>query len=224
MPTNLLNFTRGESPGNIHAADYCLALVYSGGTHVCHLPASGWCPSCDSCSSFLLPQFFTRLSLVDRTSAFPLGSSGLQLWWWSWDPCAACAQSSAITSWCWWSLYLLAGAMLRGHGWRWFLAKRCFGFFWDLSCEKTTACQGRARLSMCKDLLAYFSWLTALTSLTPEVYRKRVSSCVHKILLRNFPWRNIHKYRSFGPFMTLSPKQRSRLLAILNQHLLFSFL
>ena len=49
-------------------------------TSVCHLPASGRCPSCGSCSSFPLPQFFSRLSSVNHASAFPQGSSGLQLW------------------------------------------------------------------------------------------------------------------------------------------------
>ena len=46
----------------------------SSSTPVCHWPASGWCPSCSSCSSFPLPQFFARLSSVDHASAFPPGS------------------------------------------------------------------------------------------------------------------------------------------------------
>ena len=41
----------------------------------CQWPASGWCPSRGSCSSFQLPQFFARLSLVDHTSTLSLGSS-----------------------------------------------------------------------------------------------------------------------------------------------------
>ena len=114
-------------------------------TPFCHWPASGWCPSCGSCSSFPLPQPFTRFSSVDHASALPLGSSGLQLWWWSWYPSAAWAQSSAIASW-WWSPYL-AGIMRRGHGWRWFLAKRCIGFSRGLPCERMTASQGHARSS-----------------------------------------------------------------------------
>ena len=108
-------------------------LVHRAATKLLHpylWPAPGWCPSCGSCSLFPLPQFFPWLSSVDHASAFPLGSSGLQLWWWSWHPCAARAQSSAISSWWWWSPYPLAGTVLRGHGWRWFLARKCIGFSW----------------------------------------------------------------------------------------------
>ena len=71
----------------------------SSSTSDCHWPASGQCQSCSSYSSFPLPQFFTRLSPVEHTSAFPLGSTGLQLWGWSWHPHAARAQSSAFASW-----------------------------------------------------------------------------------------------------------------------------
>ena len=99
-----------------------------------------WCPSCASSSSFPLPQFFARLSSVDHSVAFPLGSSGLQLWWWSLRPCAARAQSSAITSWWWWSPYCLACTVLRGHSW--VLARRCVGLSWGLSCERATSWQG----------------------------------------------------------------------------------
>ena len=88
-------------------------------------PLSGWCPRCGS-SSFLLPQFFARLSSVDHPSTFPLGSNGLQLWWWSWHPCAARAQSSNTASWWWWSPYPLAGTALRCHGWKWFLDKKMY--------------------------------------------------------------------------------------------------
>ena len=66
-----------------------------------------------------------QLSSVDCTSAAPLGSVGLQLWWWSWHPCAAHAQSSAINFWWWWSPYHLAGTLLRSPGCRCFLARRC---------------------------------------------------------------------------------------------------
>ena len=45
----------------------------SSSTHVCHWPASGWCPGCGSCSSFPFPQFFARLPSVDHASAFPSG-------------------------------------------------------------------------------------------------------------------------------------------------------
>ena len=109
---------------------------------VCHWPACGWCPSCGSSSSFPLPQFFTKLPSVDHASAFPLGSSGLQLRWWSWHPCAAHTQSSAIAFWWWWSPYPLAGTVLRGHGWRWFLARKYMGFSLGLWYERTTAWQG----------------------------------------------------------------------------------
>ena len=37
------------------------------------LAIPGRCPSCGSCSSFPLPEFFARLSSVDHASAFPLG-------------------------------------------------------------------------------------------------------------------------------------------------------
>ena len=107
----------------------------SSSTPVCLWPASGWCPSCGSSSSFPLPQFFARLSSVDHASAFSLGSSE-SLWWCSWHPYAACAKSSAIVFWWWWSPYSLAGTTLKG--WRWFLAKRCVGFSWGLSCERTS--------------------------------------------------------------------------------------
>ena len=95
----------------------------------------------------LLPQFFAKLSSVDHTSTFPPGSSGLQLWWQNWHPCTARAQSSAIISWSWRSSYSLAGTVLRGHGSRQFLAKRCVGFSWGLLCERTTAWQGHVRSS-----------------------------------------------------------------------------
>ena len=119
----------------------------SSSTPVWYWPTSGWCPSCGSCSSFLLQQFFARLSSVDHASAFPLGSSGLQLWWWSRHPCTARAKSCTTTSWWWWSPYPLAGTVLRGHGWRWFLARRCVGVSWGLSCERTTAWPGHVRSS-----------------------------------------------------------------------------
>ena len=125
-------------------ASWHIGQQWSSSTPICHWPASGWCPSCSSCSSFLLPQFFARLPSVDHTSTFPLGSSGLQLWWWSWHPCTARAQSSAIASWWWWSPYPLDGTVLRGHIWRWFSTKRCIGFSWGLSGERMTAWQGHA--------------------------------------------------------------------------------
>ena len=114
----------------IHHASWHIGQQRNSSTPVCLWPASGWCPSCGSCSSFPLPQFFARLSSVNHASTFPLGSSGLWLWWWSWHPCAARAQSSAIASRWWWFLHLLAGTALRGHSWRWFLAKGCVGFSW----------------------------------------------------------------------------------------------
>ena len=46
----------------------------SSSTPVCHWPASGWCPSCGSSSSFSPPQFFARLTTVDNASAVPLGT------------------------------------------------------------------------------------------------------------------------------------------------------
>ena len=48
----------------------------SSSSPVCHWPASRWCPSCGSCSSYLLLQFFTRLSSVDQAN----GITSLQLW------------------------------------------------------------------------------------------------------------------------------------------------
>ena len=54
---------------------------------------------------------------------------------------------SNIASWWWWSPYLLDGSVLRGHSWRWFLAKRCVGFSQGLSCERTTAWHSHARSS-----------------------------------------------------------------------------
>ena len=58
-------------------ASWPIGQQRSSSTPVCHWPAAGWCPSCSSCPSFLLPQFFARLPSVDHTSAFPLGSCGL---------------------------------------------------------------------------------------------------------------------------------------------------
>ena len=49
-----------------HASWY-IGQQRSFSTPVCHWPASGWRPSCGSCSSFLLPQFFTRLFSVNQT-------------------------------------------------------------------------------------------------------------------------------------------------------------
>ena len=143
----LLNFTKSYSlhyRSAWHWPHWHTGQQRSSSTPVCLWPASGRCPSYGSCSSFLLPQFFTRLSSVNHASTFPPGSSGLQLWWWSWHPCAARAQSSSIASWWWWSLYPLAGTVLRGHGWRWLSAKRCNGFSWGLLRERTTAWQGHA--------------------------------------------------------------------------------
>ena len=91
---------------------------------------------------------FARLSSVDHASAFPLGSSGLQLWWWSWHPCAERTQSSAIVS-LWWMVSISScWHVLRGHGWRRFLAKRYVGISWGLPCEMMTAWQGHARSSV----------------------------------------------------------------------------
>ena len=111
-------------------SSWCIGQQWSFFTPLCHGPASGWCPSCSSSSSFLLPHFFAKLSLVNHASAFCLGSSGLQLCWWSLCPCAAHAHYSVMAlCWCC-SPYPLAGTVLRGHSWRWFLAKRCDGFSW----------------------------------------------------------------------------------------------
>ena len=54
-------------------ASWRIGQQRSSPTPVCHWPASGWCPSCGSCSSFPIPEFFARLSSVDHASAFPLG-------------------------------------------------------------------------------------------------------------------------------------------------------
>ena len=58
-----------------HHASQCIGQQRSSSAPVCHWPASGWCPSCGSCSSFSLPQLLARLSSVYRTSTSPLGSS-----------------------------------------------------------------------------------------------------------------------------------------------------
>ena len=43
----------------------------SSSSPVCHWPASEWCPSCGSRSSFSPPQFFVRLSSVNASSPLP---------------------------------------------------------------------------------------------------------------------------------------------------------
>ena len=47
-------------------ASRCIEQQRSSPTSVCHWPASGWCPSCVSCSLLLLRQFFARLYYIPR--------------------------------------------------------------------------------------------------------------------------------------------------------------
>ena len=146
-------------------ASWRIGQQRSSSTPVCHWPASGGCSSCSSSFTFPLPQLFARMPSADHASTFPLGSSGSRLWWWSWHPCAACAQSSTIASSWWWSPYPLAGAKPRGHSWKWFL--RLVTWKDDslaLSCASTLICRegstirGSGRAPTC-------SWCCAVTTL-----------------------------------------------------------